>query len=329
MKNIAVLGANSLVGTELISILEQRDYPTNNTYFYNTEGPGGETALFKGKSIEVLSDYSGFVDEVDLVFCCVDRVRARVLASKFKKKSLVIDLSGAFRLAQDVPHIIPEVNGQEMKDHKGLIANPNPITIELLIALYPLHEKYKLRHLHVTALNAVSDFGKDALDELNYEYEFLAVGESVEKAADGVFPYTIGSNIIPQIGDFVHKGYTEEETLLAQEITRILGNDDIVIGATCMWVPVRRADCAVLAAGFEEEISVSEAKKVLKKAGGVKLMSHDEEYPTPEYVVDKDEVFIGRLRQDAVFQNGLAMWLATDNLRKGSALNAVQIAELV
>ena len=329
MKNIAVLGASTLIGAELTSILEQRDYPANDIYFYDSDGTAGETAVFKGKSVEVLSDYSNFVDHVDLVFCCLDRVKARALVSKFKKRSLVIDLSGAFRLTHDVPHIIPEVNGQEMKDAKGLIANPNPLTIQLLIALYPLHEKYGLHQLHVTALNAVSDFGQDALDELNYEYEFLALGENIEKAADSVFPCTIGSNIIPQLGDFVHKGYTEEETLLAREISRILSKDDIDIGVTCIWVPVKRADCAVLYAGFEEEISVAEAKKVLKNAGSIKLMSHDDEYPTPESVVEKDGVFVGRLRQDTVFQNGLSMWLATDNLRKGSALNAVQIAELM
>jgi len=328
MKNIAVLGANTLMGRELISILEQRDYPVNDIYLYNGEGSAGGNAIFKGKSIEVQSDYHSFLDKPDLVFCCLNRVRARALVSKFKKKSLVIDLSGAFRFAHDVSHIIPEVNGQEMKKHKGLIANPNPITIQLLIGLYPLHGKYKLQRLHVTTLNAVSDFGKDALDELNYEYEYLAVGEGVEKSAESVFPYTIGGNIIPQVGDFDHKGHTEEENLLTREITGILGKDDIVIGATCIWVPVRRANCAAVFAGFEEDISVAEARKVLSDAAGVKLMKHDEEYATPEFVVGKDEVFIGRLRHDTVFQNGLAMWIVCDNLRKGSALNAVQIAEL-
>lgn len=328
MKNIAVLGVNTLVGRELISILEQRDYPFKDIYFYNADRPAGENAIFKGKSIEILSDYHGILDKVDLAFCCLDRVRARALVSKFKKKSLVIDLSGAFRFAHGVLHIIPEVNAQALHEHKGVIANPSPITIQLLIALYPLHEKYKIHHLHITALNAVSDLGKDALDELNYEYEFLAVGENVEKAADSVFPYTIGSNIIPQIGDFDHKGHTEEENLLAREITGILDKDDIAISTTYIWVPVKRANCAVVFAGFEEDISVAEARKVLSGAAGVKLMKHDEEYPTPEFAVGKDEVFIGRLRHDTVFQNGLAMWIVCDNLRKGSALNAVQIGEL-
>ena len=328
MRNIAVLGANTLVGKELISILEQRDYPVNDLYLYNADGSTGKSAIFKGKSIEVQSEFQVFLEKTDLVFCCLDRVRARAIVSKFKKRSLVIDLSGAFRFAHDASHIIPEVNGHEMKKHKGLVANPNPVTIQLLIALFPLHGKYRLSHLHIVTLNAVSDFGKDALDELNYEYEYLAVGEGVEKSADSVFPYTIGSNIIPQIGDFDHKGHTEEENLLAREITGILDKDDIAIDATCIWVPVRRANCAIVFAGFEEHFSVADAREALSGAASVKLMKHDEEYPTPEFVIGKDEVFVGRLRHDNVFQNGLAMWTVCDNLRKGSALNAVQIAEL-
>jgi aspartate-semialdehyde dehydrogenase len=327
VKNVAVLGARCLVGHELISILDQRNYPVQEMYLYQPDGEPGQSVIFNGSPIEILSNYAGFQDKVDLVFCCLDRVRARALVSKFKKKSLVIDLSGAFRFAPAVLHIIPEINGKEIKEHKGIIANPSPATIQLMMALYPLHQKFNLDHLHVISLNAVSDLGQDALDELNYEYEFLAVGEDVEKAQDSVFPHTIGGNIIPQIGDFEHRGYTEEEALLTTEITRIMGRDDILITATCIWVPVRRANCAIVFAGFKEDISVVEARKVLSETGGVILMKQDEEYPTPEYVAGKDEVFIGRLRHDAVFRNGLVMWIVADNLRKGSALNAVQIAE--
>jgi len=183
--------------------------------------------------------------------------------------------------------------------------------------------------MHVTALSAVSDLGKDALDELNYEYEFLAVGEPVEKAEDSVFPFTIGNNLIPQVGDFVHKGYTEEEAMLVKEITGILGQDDILVSATYIWVPVRQVNNTVVYAGFEERVLVADAKEVLKSASGVKIMAHDDEYPTPEGVVGSDEIFVGRLRQDAVFENGISMWVSADNLRKGSALNAVQIAELL
>jgi aspartate-semialdehyde dehydrogenase len=329
MHKIAVLGVNTLVGRELVSILEQRDFPAKEIHFYDADAQEGEKVFFKGKVVELHSSYAGFLNDIELAFCCQDRIRARALITKFKKKSLVIDLSGAFRFAPDVLQVIPEINAQELAMQKGIIVNPSPATIQLVLPLFPLHERFKLKRLHVTSLNTVSDLGKDALDELNYEYEFLAVGETVTKAPDSVFPCTIGSNLIPQIGDFVHHGYTEEETLLAREVTEMLGQDEILVSATCIWVPVQRVNYAVVQADFEETVQCNEAKKVLKSAKGVKLMSHDEEYPTQDSVMGMDEVFVGRLRQDMAFQNGLTMWIAADNLRKGSALNAVQIAELV
>ena len=329
MQNIAVLGANTLVGRELVKILEQRDFPASGVHFYDTDAGKDERVVFKGTELNMCSSYEEFLDDVDLVFCCLNRIKARALVSKCKKKALVIDCSGAFRFAPHAKHVIPEINGHVLSEHKGVVANPHPTTIQLLVALNPLHEKYKLKQLHITALNAVSDLGQDALDELNYEFEFLAVGEQVEKAESGVFPCTIGSNLIPQVGDFVDKGYTEEESLLAKEVTSILNAGDIPIAATCVWVPVQRADCVVVHADFQETVTVDKAKKVLRHASGVKLMAHDEEYPTPESVVGKDEVFVGRIRQDTVFEYGLTMWITADNLRKGSALNAVQIAELL
>lgn len=329
MRNIAVLGTSTLVGRELVKILEQRDFPANEFFFYDTAAGSGEKVVFKGREFSVCSGYEEFLDGVELVFCCLGRIQARALVSRCKKKALVIDCSGAFRFAPHARHVIPEINGHDLSDHKGIVANPHPTTIQLLMALSPLHDKFRLKRMHVTALNAVSDLGQDALTELNYEYEFLAMGEHVEKHEAGVFPYTIGSNLIPQIGDFVDKGYTEEETLLVKEVASIIEGGEIPIAATLVWVPVQRANCVVVHADFEEKLSVEKAKKVLRDANGVRLMNHDEEYPTPESVVGTDDVFIGRVRKDLVFENGLTMWIAVDNLRKGSALNAVQIAELL
>jgi len=329
MKNIAILGADSLIGGELIRILEQRNYPTGELYLLASNEKGAGQIIFKDKPIDLLRDYDSFVDKVELVFCCLDRVKARAAVSKFKKKALVIDCSGAFSFAHDVLHIIPEVNGRLMTEHKGIIANPDPVTIQLLVTLHPLHEIFGLKRLHVTTFNAVSGLGQDALDELDYEYECLAVKETIKKSEDSVFPYAIGGNVIPQIGDFVHKGYTDEEMKVTKEITEILGKEDILLYVTCVWVPVKRAHSVVVYADFEKEASVAEAKRILKSAPGVKLMEHDEEYPTPAHVTGKDEVFVGRIRQDKTFDNGLAMWIVADNLRKGSALNAVQIAELL
>jgi aspartate-semialdehyde dehydrogenase len=328
MQNICVLGAKTLVGRELISILEQRDFPLKKIYLHDVAAVEGEESVFKGRSVDLHSHCEEFLNEVELVFCCQDKVRARPLINKFKQRALVIDLSGASQFVPAVPHIIPEINGQDLKEHKGVVANPNPMTIQLLLPLYPLHKKYTLNRLHVTALSAVSAYGIDAINELDYEYEFLAVGEEIAKAEDGVFPYSIGSNVIPQMGDFDRDGHTEKESLVAREAAMILDRDDILITTTCMWVPVRRANCTVVYAGFENEISLADAGKLLNGAAGIKFMK-GEEYPTPEYVVGKDEVFVGRLREDVGFENGLAMWIVADNLRKGSALNAVQIAEQI
>ena len=329
MKNVAVLGADGLIGRELISILDQRNFPTQDVYFLAGDNKRTDKITFRNRQIDLMSDYRAFRDNVELVFCCLDRVRARALVPKFKKKALVIDCSGAFSFAHDVPHVIPEVNGEILKEHKGVIANPNPITTQLLVALYTLHKKYVMKRLHLTALVAVSGFGDDALDELKYEYEFLALEKHVEKAEDSVFPYTIGDNVIPQVGDFTEQGNTEGETILAKEIPNILNEGDITVVATCVWVPVQRGNSIAVSVDFGEAVSISDAKKILKNAPGVILAGHDEEYPTLENAVGKDDVFIGRIRQDTIFQNGLAMWIVADNLRKGSALNAVQIAELI
>jgi aspartate-semialdehyde dehydrogenase len=328
MQNIAVLGAKTLVGRELIAILEQRDYPVRHIYLHDTSAGDGEQLLFKGKKQDMVPGYEGFLDKVDLVFCCADRVGARSLINKFKQKSLVIDLSGASSFMDGVPCLIPEFHMQDLEERKGVLANPRPMTILLLLPLQPLHEKFKLNHLCITGLISVSDYGVDALAELNYEYEFLAVDEELGKSEYSVFPHTIGSNMIPQVGDLDNQGHTEEENLLVREIKGILRGEEIRISSTFIWSPVKRANCAVVYASFEKEISVNDARKVLKSTAGVKLM-RAEEYPTPEHVIGKDEVFVGRLRQDLGFPSGLAMWIVADNLRKGSALNAVQIAEKI
>lgn len=329
MKNIAVLGVGSLIGEELIEILQQRDYPAADSYFMSDDNDSVETVVFKGREFDVLRDYDTFLGRVDIVFCCLDKVGARAAISKFKGKAAVIDCSRAFNFAGGVDLVIPEVNPETLKAGNPVIANPGPLTIQLLTILFPLHKKHELRHLHVTAFESISDLGNDALAELSYEYEYLAVGADVSKADDSFFPCTIGSNLIPQVGDFTGNGDTEEEVMFGKEVKTILKTDDVRIGMTAIWVPLRRGNSMTVWAGFGDDVSVNEARKLLKKSPGIKVMERDEEYPMPENVIGKDDVFIGRIRQDSVFENGLAFWITTDNLRKGSALNAVQIAELL
>jgi len=329
MKNIAVLGAGSLIGKELIEILQQRDYPAADPYFMSDVSDSVETVVFQNREFDVLHDYDTFLDKVDIVFCCLDKVSARAAISKFKHKAAVIDCSRAFNFAGGVDLVIPEVNPEMLKSGNPVIANPGPLTIQLLTVAFPLHKKHELKHLHVTAFEAISDLGNDALGELSYEYEYLAVGGVSSKTDDSVFPCMIGSNLIPQVGDFTDNGDTEEEVMFTKEVKTILKTDEVKIGITAVWVPLRRGNSMTVCAGFADNVSVNEARKLLKKSSGIKVMEREEEYPMPESVIGKDDVFIGRIRQDSVFENGLAFWLATDNLRKGSALNAVQIAELL
>lgn len=329
MKNIAVLGVGSLIGKELIEILQQRDYPTADSYFMSDDKNSVDAVVFNGREFDVLQDYDTFLDKVDIVFCCLDKVSARAAISKFRGKAAIIDCSRAFNFAGGVDQVIPEINPEVLKTGNPVIANPGPLTIPLLTVAFPLHKKHELKRLHVTAFEAISDLGNDALAELSYEYEYLAVGSDVSKADDSVFPCTVGSNLIPQVGDFTGHGDTEEEIMFTKEVLTILRTDDIKIGITAVWVPLRRGNSMAVCAGFGDDVSVNEARKLLKKSPGIKVMERDEEYPMPESVIGKDDVFIGRIRQDSVFENGLAFWIAADNLRKGSALNAVQIAELL
>ncbi len=318
-----------MVGRELITILEQRNYPVEEVYFMRAGEEQGGNIIFKDREIEILSDYELFLNKVDIVFCCLDRIRARAAVPKFKDKAVFIDLSGAFGFASDVIQVIPEVNPDLVTGEESLIANPSPMTIQLLMVIYPLHKKFGLRDLHVTTLHAVSDLTAEACDELKYEYECLAVGEEIIKEGDSVFPFSIVSNTIPQVGDFLRHGDTETEALLAAEVQRILRSDIIHLGATAVWVSIMRGNSMVIHAGFDGSMKIKDAKALLKHTKGVKLMEPEEEYPMSQTVVGKDDVYVGRLRQDKVFDNGLAMWVAVDNMRKGSALNAVQIAELL
>jgi len=329
MKNVAVLGATSLVGEELIKILEQKNFPTKEMFLFVPKEEEKQSVIFKDNEVEILSDYEDFIDKVDLVFSCVDEAQAKEIVPKFKDKAVVIDTSSAYRMETGVPLIIPEINHEKVREHKGIIANPSCITIQMLVPLDPLHKKAKIKRIFVATYQSVSGYGRDAADELRLELEYLLMEQNIEKSEEQVFAHPIGNNIIPQIGNFNENGYTAGEMQLAKETHKILKDDSIQITSTCVRVPVFVADSMAISVEFENSISLQEAKEVLKKAPGVKLFGKDDKYPMPIYVTGKDVVFVGRVRKDHAFENGLAMWIVTDNLRKGAALNAVQIAELL
>ncbi|KPK67562.1 aspartate-semialdehyde dehydrogenase [candidate division WOR_3 bacterium SM23_60] len=329
MKKIAVLGATGLVGEEVIKVLEQRNFPTKELVAFASEQSEGETVQFKDTDVEILSDFESFIGKVDIVFSCLDAPLARDIVPKFRDSAVVIDNSNAFRMADDVPLIIPEVNPEKVKEHKGIIANPNCSTIQMLVALYPLHKKTRIKKIFVATYQSVSGYGKDALDELMYELECLIMDESPERAVKKAFRHPIGNNVIPQIGEFDDDGYTSEEMKMVNETRKILNDDSIQVTATCVRVPLCVSHSEAVSVEFESPLSPQEAKGILDNAPGVFLFRKEKTYPLPVYVAGKDEVFVGRIRKDMVFENGLAMWIVADNVRKGAALNAVQIAELL
>jgi len=328
-KNVAVLGATGLVGREVIKILEQRDFPLKELYLFASEKSEGLTIAFKDNNIDVLSDYEGFINKVDIVFSCVEENLAQQIVPKFENNSVVIDNSSAYRLDPGVPLVVPEVNPETIKNHKGIIANPNCSTIQMLVALFPLHKKAKAKRIFVATYQSVSGWGRDAVDELKLEIEHMAMSEEIVKPELQVFPHPIGGNLFPQIGGFNEIGYTKEEMKMVNETRKIFNDNSILVTATCVRVPVYYGHAEAISVEFEKSLSVEEAKEILKSAPGVQLFEKDDEYPVPIYSAQKDDVFVGRVRKDLAFENGLAMWVVADNVRKGAALNAVQIAELL
>jgi aspartate-semialdehyde dehydrogenase len=328
MKNIAVLGATTLLGEELIKMLEQKNFPTKELFLYAPVIGEQKTVVFKDNEVELLPEYEGFIDKVDMVFSCLDEAQARDIISKFRDKAVVIDTSSAYRMDEDVPLVISEINSDKMKEHKGIIANPGSTVIQVLIPLYPLHKKATVKKVSVATYQSMSGHGRDALDELLLELEYMIVDQPMEESDERIFDHPVANNVIPQIGNLHEGGYTEEETRMLDETRKIVEDDTIQITATCVYVPLRAVDSMAVSVVFDKPLSPDEAKKILKDAPGIKLFQKDDKYPMPVYVAGKDVVFVGRIRKDFGSENGLVMWTVMDNLRK-AALNAIQIAELL
>ncbi len=328
MKNITILGATGMVGREVLKILEQRNFPVKELFLFASERSEGLTLNFRDQPVAVLSDYSEIIDATDLAFSCLDESLAREIVPKFRDKGkIVIDNSSAYRLDPDVPLVVPEVNPEKIAEHKGIIANPNCSTIQMVVVLYPLHRHSPIKRIVVATYQAVSGTGKAAVEELKLEHEFLAMGEPIRKMNGHVYDHQIAANVIPQIGGFSEEGYTKEEIKMLNETRKILNAPDIQVTATCVRVPVLNGHSEAVSVEFEEFIPLHMVKDMLRKAPGIKVLEKQEEYPMPIQVDGRDEVFVGRIRRDFAFDNGLALWIVADNIRKGAALNAVQIAE--
>jgi aspartate-semialdehyde dehydrogenase len=324
---VAVVGATGAVGTEMIEVLEERKFPVTRLVPLASTRSAGGTVIFEGNEvpIEVLTKDSFAGVDIALFSAGADLSR-EFAPIAVKAGAVVIDNSAAWRMTPEVPLVVPEVNAHDIQRHKGIIANPNCSTIQMVVALKPLHDKARIKRIVVTTFQSVSGTGKDAMDELMAECQDLL---SFKSASPKVYPYQIAFNCLPQIDDFLPSGYTKEEMKMVHETRKIMGDQSIHVTATTVRVPVYVGHSEAINIETERKLSANEARAILSTAPGVLLYDDPAHkiYPMPLEVVGKDEVYVGRVREDESIANGLNLWVVADNLRKGAALNAVQIAE--
>ena len=325
---IAIVGASGAVGQELLAVLAQRQFPLSELRLFGSERSAGKKYLFGGKEYEVqlLQDNDAFKG-VDIAFVSAGAGVSRTYADTITRYGAVmIDNSSAFRMDDDVPLVVPEVNAADaLVRPRNIIANPNCTTIQMVVALQAIERLSHIRRVHVSTYQAASGAGAQAMKELQNQYRQLLHGEepTVEK-----FAYQLAYNVIPHIDVFTDNGYTKEEMKMHNETRKIM-HSDVKVSATCVRVPSLRAHSESVWVETERPVSVAEAKEAFSKAEGCVLMDEPEKkiYPMPLFLSGKDEVFIGRVRKDLTDENGLSFWCVSDQIRKGAALNAVQIAE--
>jgi aspartate-semialdehyde dehydrogenase len=325
---VAIVGATGLVGKKILEVLAQRKFPVNGLNLYASERSKGEKLLFQNQEVEVSpltdTDFSG----LDLAFFAVEDKIAKEYIPKARERCIVIDKSSAYRLEKDVPLVVPEVNPEACLNHKNLIADPNCSTIQLVIVLAALQKLAKIDHVTVTNLQSVSGAGSSAVDQLRYEIENISVGASGFINETTPLLHPIGANIIPQIGEIGQDGYATEEKKIILETRKILNVPDLAITATCVRVPVFVGHSQAVDVTFESKVSVEDVRSILQKSPGIKVYS-DPNYPMPIDVDGKDDVLVGRIRKHFSDGKSISLWIVADNLRKGAATNAVQIAELL
>ncbi len=327
---LAIVGASGAVGQELLKILDQRNFPIDELRLFGSSRSAGKKVLFKGKEItiqELTHDPELFRD-IDYALTSAGAGTSREYAETITALgATMIDNSSAFRMDPDVPLVVPEVNGADaLNAPRKIIGNPNCTTIQMVVVLAPINRLAKIRRIHVATYQSASGAGAAAMDELVNQYADLAAGREpkVEK-----FVTQLAYNVIPHIDVFTDNGYTKEEMKMVNETRKILHDQDIRVSATCVRVPVLRAHSEAIWVETEKPLTVEEAREAFAAAPGVVVMDNPSEkiYPMPLGLAGSDPVYVGRIRQDLAGDNSLAFWTVSDQIRKGAALNAVQIAE--
>ncbi len=332
-KNIAIVGATGAVGEEMLACLDQRNFPIGKLTLLASARSAGKTRTFRGEEITIKELTHDSFAGIDIaLFAAGGDTSLEFAPSAAKAGCIVIDNSSAYRMDEDVPLIVPEINPEAAKNlPKNIIANPNCTTIISLMGLFPLHQKYGIKAIIASSYQAVSGSGTAGIVELEAQTKALAAGEEIGDDLINVYPVQIASNVIPHVDVFQEGGYTKEEIKMVNESRKILGIPDLKVTCTCVRVPVYRSHSVSITAQFEKPVDVAGAKAAYADYPGIQIKDDPdtESYPVPLDTTCKDDCLVGRIRMDQVVDNALALWVVGDQVRKGAALNAVQIAEIL
>ncbi|MFN5398284.1 MAG: aspartate-semialdehyde dehydrogenase [Pseudanabaena sp.] len=327
--NVAILGATGAVGTELLALLEERNFPLGNLKLLASERSAGRSISFAGKDLVIEAVTESSFDDIDIVLASAGgSISKKWLPIATKAGAISIDNSSAFRMHPDVPLVVPEVNPEAAAQHKGIIANPNCTTILMTVAIYPLHQVQPIQRIVVSTYQSASGAGARAMEEVKVQSQAMLNGEP---AIPEILPYPLAFNLFPHNSPMTENSYCEEEMKMVNETRKIIGDHDIRITATCVRVPVLRAHSEAINLEFAHPFNPDKAREILATAAGIELVEDFTKnyFPMPIDASGKDDVLVGRIRQDISHPNGLELWICGDQIRKGAALNAVQIAELV
>lgn len=326
---VAVVGATGAVGREMLKTLEQRNFPAEKVIALASSRSAGQRIEFKGQELTVQELKENSFKGIDIaIFSAGGETSEKFAPVAVKSGCVVVDNSNAWRMDENVPLVVPEVNPQDLEKHKGIIANPNCSTIQMVVALKPLHDAGRIKRVIVSTYQAVSGSGQKAVKELETQIKDLFSMKEIEPA---VYPYQIAFNCLPHIDVFLDNDYTKEEMKMVHETKKIMGDDTIKVTATTVRVPVFYGHSESLNIETERKITPQEARAILSQAPGITVLDNPAEkiYPMPIFAAGEDDTFVGRIREDETIENGLNMWVVADNIRKGAALNAVQISELL
>ena len=325
--HVAVVGATGAVGIEMIKTLEKRNFPVCKLILLASVRSVGKKLKFRGQDVTVTELTKDSFKGIDIaLFRAGGSISKEFAPVAVKAGCVVVDNSSAFRMDPDVPLVVPEINASDVKLHKGIIANPNCTTAITLMALFPLHKAFTVKRIFASSYQAVSGTGAKAIEELKRQVGEIVSGKPVTKE---VYPHQIAFNVLPQVDSFLPSGYTKEEMKMENEGRKIMHHPAFRASVTCVRVPVYRSHSIAVSAEFEKPVTVEAARVVLKKAPGLDLVDEPEnkKYPMPLFSSEKDNCEVGRIRKDCALDNGLCFWVCGDQLLKGAALNAVQIAE--